>query len=113
MELGHRLGIGSDTIDSTFVKYQNDLTEATRQILRIWLHRQQSLKDARVKLGRALVDCRKKLNGKNNSKLSTMMQKLYQLNALISEMTDEAKYKIRFLQITICASFEDEIMLSL
>ena len=37
-----------------------------------------------------------------------MMQKLYiyQLNALISEMIDEVKHKVRFLQITICASFE-------
>ena len=61
LELGHRLGIGSDTIDSAFVKYQYDLTEATRQILRLWLHRQQSLTYARVKLGKALVDGRKNL----------------------------------------------------
>ena len=61
LELGHRLGIGSDTMDINFVKYQNDLTEATRQILRVWLHRQHSLQDARVKLGRALVDCEKNL----------------------------------------------------
>ena len=61
LELGHRLGISSDTMDSTFVKYQNDLTEATRQILRVWLQRQQSFTDARLELGRALVDCRKNL----------------------------------------------------
>ena len=61
LELGIRLGISSDTMDITFVKYQNDLTEATRQILRVWLHRQHSLQDARVKLGRSLVGCGKNL----------------------------------------------------
>ena len=61
LELGHQLGISSDIMDSTFVKYQNDLTEATRQILRVWLQRQHNLKDARLKLGRALVACGKNL----------------------------------------------------
>ena len=64
LELGHRLGIGSDTMDSTFMKYHYDLTEATRQILRVWLHRQQSFTDARLKLGKALVDSGKNLMAK-------------------------------------------------
>ena len=64
LELGQCLGIDDDTMESTFVKYPNDKTEATRKILRVWREEQETPKDVRVKLGNALVHCRKNLMAK-------------------------------------------------